>query len=472
MKNKFFFPILLLATIFVVSGCNNTQPAPAGPSGEDSSSAEPAKPRPLKRYVTIKLDASLRENNTGDPYKLSFLYDDEYFLTSAKTYNKDLSMLSYGVSVATSTDRRGATFFTDAKFDDIVIHDYDKTPTKDTMGYFMAHKTIGDHELVTVAFRGFNYGLEWANNFIIGKTGNHEGFNARGEEAYQALQNYIAEYAKDKPLKIWINGYSRAGAVSNVLSSLIMKGDKVNVTQDNLFVYTYEAPAALSLENAIAYENVHNIINEADLVASIPPETYGLKRCGVDYPIYDANVTSLMKQFDSSIEFPEFKTITDIADDPMDTDSKVLDFVIKTVFEKEEGSSADVYANTREQYVDNYQAGLSSCIGYIFGLKESTRSEMLNALKNLGFGAISIIGDDTGASLMNFIKPYLDRDNVAYDENQLQADCAVFIKGVANLFLQVLLMYLSDTYSPNLTRLIDMHYPETTYVLLKNAHSK
>ena len=81
MKNKSFFPILLLATIFVVSGCNNAQPAPAGPSGEDSSSAEPAKPRPLKRYVTIKLDASLRTNNTGDPYKLSFLYDDEYFLT-------------------------------------------------------------------------------------------------------------------------------------------------------------------------------------------------------------------------------------------------------------------------------------------------------------------------------------------------------------------------------------------------------
>ena len=472
MKNKSFFPVLLLATIFVISGCNNTQPAPAGPSGEDSSSAEPAKQKYLKRYVTIKLDASLRANKTGDPYKLSFLYDDEYFLTSAKTYNKDLSMLSYGVSVATSTDRRGATFFTDAKFNDIVIHDYDKTPTRDTMGYFMAHKSIGDSELVTVAFRGFNYGLEWANNFVIGKTGNHEGFNARGEEAYESLQNYIAEYAKDKPLKIWINGYSRAGAVSNVLSSLIMKDDKVNVAQDNLFVYTYEAPAALSLENAVAYENVHNITNEADLVASIPPETYGLKRCGVDYPIYDANVATLMKQFDENVEFPEFNAITDITDDPMDTDRKVLDFVLDSVFDKDEGASADVYANTREQYVDNYQAGLSSCIGYIFGLKESTRSELLNALKDLGFGAISIIADDTGVSLMDFMKPYLDKDHVSYDETQLQADCAVFIKGVSNLFLQVLLLYLSDTYSPNITRLIDMHYPETTYVLLKNAHSK
>ena len=126
------------------------------------------------------------------------------------------------------------------------------------------------------------------------------------------------------------------------------------VTQDNLFVYTYEAPAALSLENAVAYENVHNITNEADLVASIPPETYGLKRCGVDYPIYDANVATLMKQFDENVEFPEFNAITDITDDPMDTDRKVLDFVLDSVFDKDEGASADVYANTREQYVDNY----------------------------------------------------------------------------------------------------------------------
>ena len=336
----------------------------------------------------------------------------------------------------------------------------------------MAHKSIGDSELVAVAFRGFEYGLEWANNFIIGKTGNHEGFNARAEEAYEALQSYIASYTNDKPLKLWINGYSRAGAVSNILSSLILKDDKVEVTQDNMFVYTFEAPAGLSTENAVAYENVHNIINEADIVASIPPETYGLKRCGIDYPIYDANVASLVEEFDKDIDFPDFNAITDVTDDPLDTDRKVLDFALSTVFEKGEGSSPDVYANTREQYVDNYQDGLSSCIGYIFGLKDSTRSQLLNDLMGLGFGAISIIGDDTGVSLMNFIKPYLDKDNISYDETKLQADCAIFVKGVANLFMQLLLMYLLDTYSPNITRLIDMHYPETTYVLLKNAHSK
>ena len=33
-------------------------------------------------------------------------------------------------------------------------------------------------------------------------------------------------------------------------------------------------------------------------------------------------------------------------------------------------------------------------------------------------------------------------------------------------------MYSNDEYKGSITRLIDMHYPETTYVLLKHAHEK
>ena len=475
MKNKCFFPILLLVSAFIISGCNNANPSTSGSSGgsgDGSAPVEPPAAQPLKREVIINVDPMLKTTG-GDIYHLSFDYDDEYFLSSAKTYNQDLSMLSYGVSLATATARRGANFFMDTKFEDISIHDYDSKPTKDSMGYFLAHKSIGESELFVVAFRGFNYGLEWTNNFLIGKTGNHEGFNARGEEAYQALQDYIAKYAKDRPLKLWINGYSRAGAVSNVLSSLILKDNKVNVTQDNMFVYTFEAPASLIEENAIAYENVHNIINKADLVASIPPKSYGLYRCGVDYQIYDENVSALIKQFDPAAEFPEFIAIDDLTEEPINSDTDFLNYCLDTVFNKEETSSdTTIYVNTREQYVDNYQAGLSSCIGYIFGLKDSTRSQLLTDLTGLGFGALSIIGDQTGEELLKFIKPYLDKDKVSYNEEQLLSDCAIFIKAVGNLFLTILLIYISDQYSPDLVRLIDMHFPETTYVLLKNAHSK
>lgn len=501
MKNKNAFPILLLASAFVISGCNNNRVTSSSYDGGDpsisSSSLEPAgssstsssgnpstsssipgggEGEETAKEIEVEMDASLRaEGSSTDPYNLTFTYDDKLFVESAKTYDKDLSMLSFASSVATATKERGTKFFSDINFDNIAAHGYDTEPTKDSMGYFFAHKSIRDFELVAVGFRGFNYGQEWANNFTIGKTGDHEGFSARGQEVYQELQSYINTYAKNKSLKLWINGYSRGGAISNVLSSLILKGDKVSVTQENMFVYTFEAPTSLSEENAVAYENVHNITNEADLVASIPPESYGLKRCGVDYQIYDPTLSTLLKQFDEEIELPEFVPMGEnVLDQEMKDDCDLHDWVLNSVFNVEETSEdKTIYANTREQYVDNYQEGLSSAIGYVFGLKEETRSELVAALKEKGtFGIMALLGDQTGKELADFIKPFLTKDGIAFEEEKLQSDCAVLVKAVGNLFLKTLLIYMMDDYSSNLTRLITMHYPETTYVLLNNAHNK
>ncbi len=102
-----------------------------------------------------------------------------------------------------------------------------------------------------------------------------------------------------------------------------------------MFVYTFEAPASLSEENALPYENVHNINNEADLITYIPPEKYGLKRCGVDYPIYDPNISSLIKEFDSEITVPEFKEV-DSGDELLTNDTQVKDYILGLIFDKEE----------------------------------------------------------------------------------------------------------------------------------------
>ena len=446
-------------------------------SSSDSSSSLPPEPTYLEKDVVVEMDPGLKTSENPVPYEITLKYSDTYFLNSAKEYDEDLSMLSFGASIATATKTRGEAFFTDSGFNDITSHDYDKEPTKDTIGYFLAHKSIDDFELVAVSFRGFGYGLEWANNFAIGKTGNHEGFYARGIETFRDLLIYIKQYCSNKDLKIWINGYSRAGALSNVLASILLNpslSSSPKINQDDLYVYTFEAPASIDEASALAYENVHNINNEVDLITFIPPQTYGLKRCGVDYPIYDADVSTLIKEFDEEIIIPEFVPVEDLTEEPLDSDAKVRDFIINTVFDKKEDEYTDpsVYANTREQYVDNYQEGLSIALGYVFALKEATRASLLADLTALGLGALSIIGDETGVELMNFFKPYLERDGIIYNEEELLSACAILIKGVQNLFLAILLMYVGDQTKGSITRLIDMHYPETTYVLLKNAHQK
>ena len=485
MKNRGL--LLLVAIPLILSGCAHPQQesssyeddssslSPSSSSDSSSSTSGSSEDIPGEDDgIIVEMDPMIKTGEDIKPYQLSFQYEDDYFLSSSKTYSEDLSMLSYGATLATATKERGTKFFTDISFENITSHAYDSDPTKDSIGYFMAHKTIGNYELVTVAFRGYNYGLEWTNNFVIGKTGDHEGFMARGKEVYQDLQSYIDTYAKNKTLKLWINGYSRGGALSNVLSSLILKGDKVNVLQDDMFVYTFEAPASLSVENAIAYENVHNITNKADIIASIPPEKYGLKRCGIDHQIYDSNLSTLLKEFDEEINFPEFVPMEEtVLGKEIKDDCDLHDWILDSVFNVEETSEdKTAYANTREQYVDNYQEGLSSAIGYVFGMKEATRGEVLTAIKGLGFGVLGLIGDQTGKELADFIKPYLTKDGIAFEEEKLQSDCAVLVKAIGTLFLKTLMLYMMNDYSSNLTRVISMHFSETVYVLLKNAHSK
>ena len=317
--------------------------------------------------------------------------------------------------------------------------------------------------------RGFNYGAEWGNNLLLGKTGDYEGFSLRANEVYSDLQHYIATYKGNKELKLWITGYSRAGTISNVLSSLILKNDAINVSQSNMFVYTFEAPFCLEESNAIKYQNVHNVINEHDLIPSIPPASFGFARCGVDYYIYDSDVGNIVTEFDQGIEIPDFVPIEVGDQEYLNDDEDLQAFILNCVFNLKSTSSTEEYTcNSREEYVDRYQPGLSYMVGNIFALSDSTRSKLLKDLSDLGFAALGVIS--SGENLANFVKTYLDLDNVPYEQEQLVDSCTALSNAIQYLLMRILAIYLSKTYSPSLERLLDMHYPEVTYALMLHAH--
>ena len=442
--------------------------APSGSSQQSSSSSNAPAPSTIK--IPVEMGAFLKEGS----YELEFDYEDSYFLTNPNDYNKNLSLLSFGAAVSTGDNISLGDFFGAAGFQDIAFYGYDTAPSVDSVGYSFAHKVIEGYDVVAVTARGLNYGMEWSNNFLIGETGNHQGFYARAQEVYASLTAYVTEKCNTGNLKLWLSGYSRGGAIVNVLSDIIVRSDDVKVYHDSFYAYTFEAPAGLNTEDLGTYAFVHNVVNSNDVIANIPPAQYGLGRCGVDYEIYDENVSTIMKAFDEEAIVPEFQA-TDALGDMLNSDTEFCDFLLNSVFNKdiEEGENTDVYANTREQYVNNYQAGLSNMIGYLFSLSATTRSAMLEDLQNLGFGALSIIMDDTGAALKDFIKTYLDRDNVAYNAETLQSDCAVMIKAIQNVFGTLVSSYImGGETKDDLTRLISFHYTETVYALLVNTHNK
>ena len=450
MRKSLSLIILLSSISLSTFGCNTKK-----------SSSEKYQPL-LQKDIQITMDASLNEQK--QTYNLSMKYDDNYFLNDAKTYDKSLSELSFGSAIATAKKERISEFFKTAEFKDVLLTSYDIDPTDSTCGYAFAHKSINEYELVAISFRGFNYGQEWANNFLIGKTGNHEGFNARAVEAFTNLQSYVSTYCAGKTLKVWINGYSRGGAIANVLSSIILQDNKVNVSKENMYTYTFEAPRCLTKENAVAYENVHNVINSCDFITYIPPVEYDLYRCGVDHEIYNANVSNIVKTFDANINIPEFVVIEDHANN----DAELIKYIFDPFFRKENPEES-VSANDRDHYVDNYQPSLSYMIGMVFSLRESTRAHLLADFQALDIFQLSgLIGDETGKELADFFAPYLVLDSITYDYDVLQGHSAVFTKLIRELGLNFIVVYA--TASSDISRMVDMHYPEVTYSLLLNSH--
>lgn len=471
---KQLFGILILTLSMSICACNKSKPSSessdSGSSSETTEESSGPQFEPFKTKTTVEMNASLSQSKMK--YDLEFNYSDEYFLRDATTYDKELSELSFGAAYASTYARNGSIFFNATKFHNITAVSYDTEPTDESIAYFIAHKTIDDSELFAISIRGFEYQLEWADNFRIGKTGDHNGFGARANEIYERLQEYIEEHLDGKTLKLWIAGYSRAGAIANVLSNLILKGEEIVIEQKNMYVYTFEAPNCIDSTDLVAYQNVHNILNQNDIITSIPPTSYNLGRCGVTYEIYDENVRDIVRSFDESIPFPEFVTI-DIAE-PITKDSELVSYVLGYIFNNQ-SESEDVKANTantREEYADRYQEGLSYMIGLAFSLPSSTLNSIVNDISGRGMGAISLLGDETGEELANVFKQYLDRDNISYDNEKLVSSCAVLRNGIMYLFLPLILIYMNTDYRQSLTRLIYMHYPESTYALLLNAHKK
>ena len=444
----------------------------ASSSSQASSSSSAPKFEPYQAKVNVELGPSINSERE-DPYNLEFTYDDNYFLKDAKAYDKDLSLLSFGSAIATESKEATVAFFNAGQFNDITPYGYESAPTADSVGYTLSHKNINGSELIAINVRGLSYGMEWQNNFLIGETGDHVGFITRANDIYQSIQSYITAKGIKNTLKLWISGYSRGGAVSNALASVILRAENPIVAQSDMFVYTFEAPACLDTSNCIAYENVHNIINVNDLIPRVPPAKYGLGKCGVDYPIYDEDVSNIVKELDEDLVIPEFAQVESVDADSntvtLHNDTELVDFITDAIFNYKASEGQEEYtANTREEYYNNFQDDLGYMIGLIFALSSETRSEMLADLS--GTNVLIIVSSDEDMS--DFLKVYLDKDSISYTEDELLSACNLFRNALFTVFLRVVILYMSESYRPSLVRLIDMHYPETAYALLVNAHKK
>ena len=457
MKFKVLIPLLVVP--FILSGCK-TNTDKSGRGDEDNTEE--------KGVVTLRM-SGMAETSTKEPYELSFKYNNSYFDHSATVFDDDLKLLSFASACVGGYPEIAVEFFTTMFFDNHQANGYDQEITKDTVAYYFAHKTINDYDLIAVTIRGSDYGQEWANNFYLGESGNHAGFTLRANEIYETLGNYVTEMTgENRTAKIWMTGYSRAGGIANVLADKLMSEENSYVTGDNLFVYTFEAPAGIATENINAYPNVFNMINSRDLVTRIPPVEYGLGRCGIDIDIYNTSWKNMVYKFDSGIVIPEFHS----KNGSYGNELEFINYLLSCLMSEPSSESYAAYSlATRESYVATFQDNIGYFMGLYFTLNNAQKEALMGAFDNLdAMGFLMAFYSENG--LYNLISPKLTEAEVEYDETQLKAALEVlriFLISHPDLMLEIIdtsSQSVNENTIDNIKRVIFMHYPEVTYSLI------
>ena len=299
--------------------------------------------------------------------------------------------------------------------------------------------------------KSFRYTHEWSYNFKVGNDNDHQGFIECRDFVLEGLENYLSTYDLNHT-ELLITGYSKGGAIAGLIGKVLIENNTLGISNDKFYVYTFEAPTS-SLTNGES--NIYNYVNEADLIVNLYP--YNMLRPGTDISIYSDKINKLMNQFDSSIKFKSFTTNSKYQADK-DYPKYIIDSLL--AYTKKETESPNEI-KTRQEYNTNYATSMSYVIDKVFSLDFGTIKALYNSIKE----NISTIVANKDLIII-IIENYLQNANISYEFNELQThinNVIDFINGPASILKTEFIFNNS-----NLSRMIQMHFPIVTYVLLLN----
>ncbi len=260
----------------------------------------------------------------------AYYYSDGYFMESAADYNEHLASFAFHLacsamnsSVTKDTQGNEMEYKIQASHAKQMLADigvaeediflsptYFEQPTTDSIACSIGSKELENSDgsdsgvtLVTIGVRGQGYESEWASNVTLGgqdldgadETAEHSGF---AESANNILVSWLEPYleqrgldkkAEEGKVRFLVTGFSRAGAVSNLLAKqLITSYEFPRMVGDNhvVFGYTFEAPQggnyAATIEGR-SYSGIHNVLLSGDIVPYVAMSTMNFQRYGVDH---------------------------------------------------------------------------------------------------------------------------------------------------------------------------------------------
>ena len=458
---------------------------------------------------------------------LPFYYSDTFFSQNAEELGWGLADVSLVFAMSTSEAERMKNLYRTTGFSEIRLNEgYLNPPEADTIGLIAGRKEItvnGEKEtLVSVTVRGIGYLAEWAGNLLIGESGAHAGFQQASLQAEAFIREYLEEIPGGKPLRLWIQGYSRAGTVAYMTAKKLQ--DSGLLKPQHLYAYAFSAPEGASEESP--EKNIHIIVSGMDYIQKILPSDWGLKRNGTTEVLgREEEIGSLKSVFtddpdpvygirdplsgeieeehfevkrldfqalisgEDEVIFPSQKHASDFDLDSFH--SAFLEFmegkrgkdVLETV--SDIGFSFNVPAALQDRgvFARDYQEAVSYVVEFIFTLPEEKRENFLSDVMNHGkrirnlsiafFGDLLKPSQEYGSTIPE-AKKLLSESGLPEEAGQLDEEKLASVLRLLGKLIRLdsdnrEYTYLS-TFIGNLPYIIKGHKPETLLAWIRYEH--
>lgn len=331
-----------------------------------------------------------------------FVYKDAYFSGSTLEYNHSLATMSLCMAFSAYAAKPYESYDTayDPTYDANILnlmsqcgfanddcyrsYRFNEVPSESSIACAIGRKSIlvDDQEvtLIAVAVRSGGYEDEWASNFRLGSSGDHEGFDWGAEQVKTYIRDYIVENKISGDVKIWITGFSRGAAVAtHTAAKLDDQGGfrykdessetgyaRVNYDKDSIYAYGFATPAGAckaSKPHSSKYGNIWNVIEYNDPVPLVAPGKWGFDRYGTtmilpyresnDLRTYKAYFARMKTRLNAGYGY-NIEDFTNYHLVPANTPDKKNHDTQGTVLRKSINAVADAIGD-RAKYFDKYE---------------------------------------------------------------------------------------------------------------------
>lgn len=385
-------------------------------SQEESTSSEEPVP---EGYYRIQYHSLLLKDEEGEFIPIHYDIPDEFlsFDHESNTFKKELALAAFAFVASAPEADTVTEAYQHFDFDDLYLsEDYGLEEEADTVKYAIGHKKVEDTNIINLTISGYQYKKPWQNNFNLGLTGNHAGFANGANKVLPNLVNYLKKYQGEDRTILFINGFSRASAISNILITSLI--DNELIEDKDLYAYLFETPIGVESKDEREYPSVFNVINNADIVTHIAPASYGFRRIGTDIDMYKENAADIIKEFDERLDVGVFTPNEGYYTNDIELTNYLIDYLLTPVDEESlEVPSKDM--STRENYYKNVQDDITYLMGFFFSLPEEVLPKVMDKFQNTEMmELLSLLQED---GIYNFLKPILDECEVSYEEEVLKA---------------------------------------------------